>query len=277
MARGEAECAHRLPVPCGSLIGRKGRRPIPDRPGKTSLFGRFISLFATLENFGRKSLIWRSVEYVCRHSGGGFCDCVMAMEAWVGVIKHRSSRETTMVGRGASLDGRLFFSARPMVRIRFPPAASRTNFPHPACGTGDRDQVCGEGACAHPDMIPSSHCFRTSIGSIYGVLVPGPAGGELRNNRFHAVLRYILFMDDEIIEEARHRSVDCLGRFLERTARRGWPRPNTVKPLDVRLGQGTAKRLVRRHIARLIGAPPERRAFVRCQSFRYSGAGVGLW
>jgi hypothetical protein len=25
-----------------------------------------------------------------------------------GVIKHRSSRETTMVGRGASLDGRLF-------------------------------------------------------------------------------------------------------------------------------------------------------------------------
>ena len=27
-----------------------------------------------------------------------------------GVIKHRSSRETTMVGRGASLDGRLFLS-----------------------------------------------------------------------------------------------------------------------------------------------------------------------
>jgi hypothetical protein len=26
-----------------------------------------------------------------------------------GVIKHRSSRETTMVGRGASLDDRLFF------------------------------------------------------------------------------------------------------------------------------------------------------------------------
>jgi len=26
-----------------------------------------------------------------------------------GVIKHGSSRETTMVGRGASLDGRLFF------------------------------------------------------------------------------------------------------------------------------------------------------------------------
>jgi hypothetical protein len=25
-----------------------------------------------------------------------------------GIIKHRSSRETTMVGRGASLDGRLF-------------------------------------------------------------------------------------------------------------------------------------------------------------------------
>ena len=26
-----------------------------------------------------------------------------------GVIKHRSTRETTVVGRGASLDGRLFF------------------------------------------------------------------------------------------------------------------------------------------------------------------------
>src|SRR6516162_6821449 len=40
-----------------------------------------------------------------------------------GVIKHRSTRETTVVGRGASLDGRLF-SAGPMVRIRFPPAVS---------------------------------------------------------------------------------------------------------------------------------------------------------
>ena len=40
-----------------------------------------------------------------------------------GVIKHRSSRETTMVGRGASLDGRLFFGgtdgSNPV-----PPAAS---------------------------------------------------------------------------------------------------------------------------------------------------------
>jgi len=41
-----------------------------------------------------------------------------------GVIKHRSSRETTMVGRGASLDA-VSFSAGPMVRIRFPPAVSQ--------------------------------------------------------------------------------------------------------------------------------------------------------
>ena len=53
-----------------------------------------------------------------------------------GVIKHRSSRETTMVGRGAALDG-LSFPAGPMVRIRFPPAGSlqtfgpsRTALPH---------------------------------------------------------------------------------------------------------------------------------------------------
>src|SRR6516225_3181549 len=44
-----------------------------------------------------------------------------------GVIKHRSSRETTMVGRGASLDGRLFLGG-PMVRIRFPPAESLQTF-----------------------------------------------------------------------------------------------------------------------------------------------------
>src|SRR6516162_4659526 len=39
-----------------------------------------------------------------------------------GVIKHRSSRETTMVGRGA-----VSFSAGPMVRIRFPPAERQAN------------------------------------------------------------------------------------------------------------------------------------------------------
>jgi len=33
-----------------------------------------------------------------------------------------------MVGRGAFLDGRLFFSAGPMVRIRFPPAKSLQTF-----------------------------------------------------------------------------------------------------------------------------------------------------
>src|SRR5215813_14786885 len=43
-----------------------------------------------------------------------------------GVIKHRSSRETTMVGRGASLTA-VSFSAGPMVRIRLPPAGSHTN------------------------------------------------------------------------------------------------------------------------------------------------------
>jgi hypothetical protein len=40
-----------------------------------------------------------------------------------GLIKHRSSRATTMVGRGPPFDGRLF-TAGQMVRIRLPPARS---------------------------------------------------------------------------------------------------------------------------------------------------------
>src|SRR5262249_12031583 len=44
-----------------------------------------------------------------------------------GVIKHRSSRETTMVGRGAFLTA-VSFSAGPMVRIRLPPAKSLRTF-----------------------------------------------------------------------------------------------------------------------------------------------------
>jgi len=43
-----------------------------------------------------------------------------------GVIKYRSSRETTMVGRGAAPDGRVFLGGT-HVRIRFPPAAIQTN------------------------------------------------------------------------------------------------------------------------------------------------------
>ena len=43
-----------------------------------------------------------------------------------GVIKHRWSRETTMSAAGP-LSTAISFSAGPMVRIRFPPAASQTN------------------------------------------------------------------------------------------------------------------------------------------------------
>jgi hypothetical protein len=42
---------------------------------------------------------------------------------WTQVIKHRSSRETTMVGRGPLLHA-VFFTAGPMVRIHLPPAGS---------------------------------------------------------------------------------------------------------------------------------------------------------
>ena len=44
-----------------------------------------------------------------------------------GVIKHRSSRETTMVGRGP-LSTVVSFSARPKVRIHSPPAKSLQTF-----------------------------------------------------------------------------------------------------------------------------------------------------
>jgi hypothetical protein len=43
--------------------------------------------------------------------------------SWTRVIKHRSSRETTMVGRGPLLHA-VSFTAGPMVRIHLPPAAS---------------------------------------------------------------------------------------------------------------------------------------------------------
>src|SRR5215472_11869891 len=53
------------------------------------------------------------------------------------------------------------------------------------------------------------------------LLVPRPAGGEVGDDRLQAVLRLVLLVHDEIIEDAHHRPVDRDRRFFEqRHARR---------------------------------------------------------
>ena len=85
-----------------------------------------------------------------------------------GRVAPAAADPSQVTGRVKGRDNQLHRARVLEVRIQSPPAESRTNFPHPPCGTGDRDRVCGEGARAHPDIIPPSHRFRTFVGTIYG-------------------------------------------------------------------------------------------------------------
>jgi hypothetical protein len=50
-------------------------------------------------------------------------------------------------------------------------------------------------------------------GQFGAVLAPRPAGREIRHDRFHAVLRLVLLVKDEVVEDAHHwhdRRIGCL-------------------------------------------------------------------
>src|SRR6516164_3753976 len=58
-----------------------------------------------------------------------------------GVIKHRSSRETTMVGRGASLDGRLFLGGTDGSNS-VPSSGESGELPYSAAGSSRSRRQC---------------------------------------------------------------------------------------------------------------------------------------
>src|SRR6202040_930750 len=62
-------------------------------------------------------------------------------------------------------------------------------------------------------VVPS-YALPQREGQLGPFLIPSPTGGELWNNRSHAILLYVLFVDDEIIEDTHHRAIDRGGRFL---------------------------------------------------------------
>jgi len=47
------------------------------------------------------------------------------------------------------------------------------------------------------------------------VLVPRPIGGQIRDDRSQAVLRHVLLIEDEIVEDAHHRDLGRVGRLFE--------------------------------------------------------------
>ena len=46
------------------------------------------------------------------------------------------------------------------------------------------------------------------------VIAPGPALGEIRDDRLHGVLRHVLLVDDEVVEDRHEGNVDRIGRLL---------------------------------------------------------------
>src|SRR6516225_7864258 len=130
---GSALVIEHLPqAPSWNVAPKQGRlrsRPFPDRkPDGRAAFEPSAVIGSTAEEL-----------MVCRLFAGGnrirtigpalvkdlsaVVDGRCRTDKLDGVIKHRSSRETTMVGRGP-LSTAVSFSAGPMVRIRFPPAVS---------------------------------------------------------------------------------------------------------------------------------------------------------
>src|ERR1700737_1330579 len=47
------------------------------------------------------------------------------------------------------------------------------------------------------------------------VLVPRPIGGQIWDDRLQAVLRYVLLVEDEIVEDTHHRDLGRVGRLFE--------------------------------------------------------------
>jgi hypothetical protein len=81
---------------------------------------------------------------------------------------------------------------------------------------GAFDILGGEGLAVVPlDAFPQRQ------GQLGPFLIPRPAGGQVRDDRCHTVLRHVLPKHDKIIEHPHHRPLSCGRRFLvHRHARR---------------------------------------------------------
>src|SRR6202022_1233828 len=94
------------------------------------------------------------------------------------------------------------------------------------------------------DALPQLEIERLAVAA------PGPALGEIRDDRIHAVLRHVLLVDDEIVEDGHEGNVGRIGRLLvDRGAARGVTMIHSQDTALLRLGRGcnTGKRQQRQH------------------------------
>src|SRR6516162_10138740 len=75
---------------------------------------------------------------------------------------------------------------------------------------GAFDVIGGKGLAVVPfDALMQPEC---QFGAI---LVPRPIGSQIRDDRVEAVLRHVLLVQDEIVEDAHHRDLGRIGRLFE--------------------------------------------------------------
>ena len=75
---------------------------------------------------------------------------------------------------------------------------------------GALDVLCGK----RLPVVPAN-ALAQAKGQFRAVLVPRPAGGEIRHDRLQCVLRHMLVEDDEIVEHRHHRRDGRDRHFLE--------------------------------------------------------------